>query len=93
MTISHVIYLEFARLIVSWQWVTEVQMDMAAQHHERPSPSLISGDERPSPPERCANGAASCDSQQRNIHSMQIIDDDNQKPSTPSGRSTVLVSC
>ena len=24
MTISHVIYLEFARLIVSWQWVTEV---------------------------------------------------------------------
>ena len=25
MTISHVIYLEFARLIVSWQWVTEVK--------------------------------------------------------------------
>ena len=24
MTISHVIYLEFARLIVSWKWVTEV---------------------------------------------------------------------
>ena len=24
MSISHVIYLEFARLIVSWQWVTEV---------------------------------------------------------------------
>ena len=26
MTISHVIYLEFARLIVSWQWVTEVKV-------------------------------------------------------------------
>ena len=26
MTISHVIYLEFARLIVSWQWVTEVEL-------------------------------------------------------------------
>ena len=26
MTISHVIYLEFARLIVSWQWVTEVNI-------------------------------------------------------------------
>ena len=26
MTISHVIYLEFARLIVSWQWVTEVKL-------------------------------------------------------------------
>ena len=25
MTISHVMYLEFARLIVSWQWVTEVK--------------------------------------------------------------------
>jgi hypothetical protein len=24
MTFSHVIYLELARLIVSWQWVTEV---------------------------------------------------------------------
>ena len=27
MTISHVIYLEFARLIVSWQWVTEVCLE------------------------------------------------------------------
>ena len=30
MTISHVIYLEFARLIVSWQWVTEVGKGVSA---------------------------------------------------------------
>ena len=30
MTISHVIYLEFARLIVSWQWVTEVLLSSFA---------------------------------------------------------------
>jgi hypothetical protein len=26
MTFSHVIYLELARLIISWQWVTEVSL-------------------------------------------------------------------
>ena len=31
MTISHVIYLEFARLIVSWQWVTEVLYTRSSQ--------------------------------------------------------------
>ena len=37
MTISHVIYLEFARLIVSWQWVTEV----TGNTYERPFIKLV----------------------------------------------------
>ena len=37
MTISHVIYLEFARLIVSWQWVTEVPQSLVIRMALEPS--------------------------------------------------------
>ena len=41
MTISHVIYLEFARLIVSWQWVTEVQQATVEKEHGKHSLNKI----------------------------------------------------